>query len=154
MAMVIPASAANTTVAPKRAHAGEHQRQRDRLQQTDVLVAAIADGGDYRMARAYFGMWEQPDTAHSMTSMLQSATSNPDAYQAFRDFMQRYVLTGVSALRPRSWVGESRPGYGRCSRRPTWSAPRCCATLCGCRRCPSCRWTSSSMWSARPCTAT
>lgn len=65
----------------------------------DVLVAAIADGdGDIgtRMVRAYLQMWEEPDTAASMVAMLQSATSNADAHQAFREFMQSYVLTAVS----------------------------------------------------------
>jgi len=65
----------------------------------DVLVAAIAGGGDdigFRMARVYLRIWEDPDTAHSMVSMLQSATSNPDAYEAFRGFMQSYVLTAMS----------------------------------------------------------
>jgi AcrR family transcriptional regulator len=67
----------------------------------DVLVAAMASGDGavgFRMARAYLQMWEQPDTAHSMVSMLQSATSNADAHEAFRDFMQSYVLTAVSAV--------------------------------------------------------
>jgi AcrR family transcriptional regulator len=65
-----------------------------------VLTAAISDGdvGDvgYRMARAYLGMWEAPDTGASMVSMLQSATSNSHAHEAFRSFMQSYVLTAVS----------------------------------------------------------
>ncbi len=42
------------------------------------------------------GIWEHPDTAASMVAMLQSATSNPDAHEAFRAFMQNYVLTAVS----------------------------------------------------------
>jgi AcrR family transcriptional regulator len=65
----------------------------------DVLAAAIVGGdGDIgaRLARAYLGIWEKPETAHTMVSMLQSATSNSDAYQAFRAFMQHYVLTAVS----------------------------------------------------------
>ena len=65
----------------------------------DVLVAALADGdGDIgtRMVRTYLGIWEHPDTAASMVAMLQSATSNPDAHEAFRAFMQSYVLTAVS----------------------------------------------------------
>jgi len=55
----------------------------------DVLIASVvgadtdtdtdADVGT-RMARAYIGMWEQPDVAASMIAMLQSATSNPDAH--------------------------------------------------------------------------
>jgi AcrR family transcriptional regulator len=66
----------------------------------DVLVAALTGGeGDIgqRMVRAYLQMWEEPGTAASMVSMLQSATSNSDAHEAFRDFMQSYVLTAVSA---------------------------------------------------------
>jgi AcrR family transcriptional regulator len=65
----------------------------------DVLVAALADGdGDIgtRMVRTYLGIWEHPDTAASMVAMLQSATSNSDAHEAFRAFMQSYVLTAVS----------------------------------------------------------
>ena len=64
-----------------------------------VLVAALEDGdGDIgtRMVRSYLGIWEHPDTAASMVAMLQSATSNPDAHEAFRAFMQTYVLTAVS----------------------------------------------------------
>ena len=33
-----------------------------------------------------------------MLAMLQSATSNSDAHEAFRDFMQNYVLTAVSGV--------------------------------------------------------
>ena len=65
----------------------------------DVLVAALADGdGDIgtRMVRTYLGIWEHDDTAASMVAMLQSATSNSDAHEAFRAFMQSYVLTAVS----------------------------------------------------------
>lgn len=71
----------------------------------DVLIASVvgadtdtdtdADVGT-RMARAYIGMWEQPDVAASMIAMLQSATSNPDAHEAFRGFMQDYVLAAIS----------------------------------------------------------
>jgi AcrR family transcriptional regulator len=67
----------------------------------DVLVAALTDGdGDVgtRMVRAYLGIWENPDTAASMVAMLQSATSNSDAHEAFRGFIQSYVLTAVSGV--------------------------------------------------------
>jgi AcrR family transcriptional regulator len=66
---------------------------------TGALVAALADGdGDIgsRLVRTYLGIWEHPDTAASMVAMLQSATSNPDAHEAFRAFIQSYVLTAVS----------------------------------------------------------
>jgi AcrR family transcriptional regulator len=66
----------------------------------DVLVAALAAGGEdigTRMVRTYLGIWEHPDTAASMVAMLQSATSNSDAHEAFRAFMQSYVLTAVSS---------------------------------------------------------
>jgi AcrR family transcriptional regulator len=66
-----------------------------------VLVAAMTESdGDIgsRMVRAYMGIWETPDTADSMRAMLQSATSNSDAHEAFRDFMQSYVLTAVSEV--------------------------------------------------------
>src|SRR5215217_2639656 len=66
----------------------------------DVLVAALtgdeeADIGT-RMVRTYVQMWETPDSAASMRAMLQSATSNSDAQEAFRGFMRNYVLTAVS----------------------------------------------------------
>src|ERR1700736_4470774 len=69
----------------------------------DVLVAAALTGGDdpdigTRMARTYLSIWETPDTATSMRAMLQSATSNSDATDAFRGFMQNYVLTAVSGV--------------------------------------------------------
>jgi AcrR family transcriptional regulator len=67
----------------------------------DVLVAALADGdGDIgtRMVRTYLRIWEAPETASSMRAMLQSATSNSDAHEAFRGFMQSYVLTAVSEV--------------------------------------------------------
>jgi AcrR family transcriptional regulator len=65
-----------------------------------VLVAAItADDGlerGTRMARAYLQVWEEPEAGSSMAAMLQSATSNSDAMEAFRDFTRGYVLTAVS----------------------------------------------------------
>jgi AcrR family transcriptional regulator len=67
----------------------------------DLLVAALEDGdGDVgtRMVRTYLGIWEHPDTATSMVAMLQSATSNADAHEAFRAFMQNYVLSAVSGV--------------------------------------------------------
>lgn len=65
----------------------------------DVLVAAMSEGDDdigTRMVRTYLRIWEHPDTAASMVAMLASATSNSDAHDAFRAFMQSYVLTAVS----------------------------------------------------------
>jgi hypothetical protein len=50
------------------------------------------------MVRMYLRIWETPDTAASMRAMLQSATSNTDAHDAFRGFMQNYVLTAVSGV--------------------------------------------------------
>jgi AcrR family transcriptional regulator len=67
----------------------------------DVLVAALTDGdGDVgtRMVRAYLRIWETPETAASLRAMLQSATSNSDAHEAFRGFIQSYVLTAVSGV--------------------------------------------------------
>jgi AcrR family transcriptional regulator len=70
----------------------------------DVLVAALTGEADddpdigTRMVRTYLRIWEAPDTAASMRAMLQSATSNSDAHEAFRDFMQNYVLTAVSGV--------------------------------------------------------
>jgi AcrR family transcriptional regulator len=65
----------------------------------DALAAALTDGdGDIgtRMVRTYLDIWEHPDTAASMVVMLASATSNSDAHEAFRGFMQSYVLRAVS----------------------------------------------------------
>ena len=68
----------------------------------EVLVAALTDGDDAdigtRMVRTYLKIWETPDTGASMVAMLQSATSNSDAHDAFREFMQSYVLTAVSGV--------------------------------------------------------
>jgi AcrR family transcriptional regulator len=65
----------------------------------EALAAALADGAEdigTRLVRTYLGIWEHPDTAASMVVMLQSATANSDAHEAFRAFMQTYVLTAVS----------------------------------------------------------
>lgn len=67
----------------------------------DVLVAALTGPAEEigeRMVRVYLKMWESPDTAPSMRVMLQSATSNSDAHEAFRAFMQEYVLAAVSGV--------------------------------------------------------
>jgi AcrR family transcriptional regulator len=70
----------------------------------EVLVAALTGESDddpdigTRMVRTYLRIWETPDTAASMRAMLQSATSNTDAHDAFRGFMQDYVLTAVSGV--------------------------------------------------------
>src|SRR4029077_19725870 len=70
----------------------------------EVLVAALTGATDddpdigTRMVRTYLRIWETPDTAASMRAMLQSATSNTDANEAFRGFMQNYVLTAVSGV--------------------------------------------------------
>ena len=67
---------------------------------TSRIVAAIGDGGEdvgVRIVRTYLSIWEGAETGHSMVSMLQSATSNPDAHEAFREFVQGYVLPAVSS---------------------------------------------------------
>ena len=70
----------------------------------EALVAALTGGPDddpdigTRMVRTYLRIWESPDTGPSMVAMLQSATSNSDAHEAFRGFMQNYVLTAVSGV--------------------------------------------------------
>ena len=70
----------------------------------EVLVAALTGAADddpdvgTRMVRTYLRIWETPETAASMRAMLQSATSNTDANDAFRGFMQNYVLTAVSGV--------------------------------------------------------
>jgi AcrR family transcriptional regulator len=70
----------------------------------EVLVAALTGEADddpdigTRMVHTYLRIWETPDSAASMRAMLQSATSNTDANDAFRGFMQNYVLTAVSGV--------------------------------------------------------
>lgn len=67
----------------------------------DMLVAAMTDGdGDIgtRMVRMYLHMWESPETGPTIRSMLQSATSNEDAQEAFRAFLRKYLLTAVSGV--------------------------------------------------------
>jgi AcrR family transcriptional regulator len=70
----------------------------------EVLVAALTGASDEdpdigtRMVRTYLRIWETPDTAATMRAMLQSATSNSHAHDAFRGFMQNYVLTAVSGV--------------------------------------------------------
>ena len=63
---------------------------------TDQLAAGDDDDLGCRIVRAYLGIWEQPDTAASMVSMLQSATSNSYAHEAFREFLHSYVMTAVT----------------------------------------------------------
>jgi AcrR family transcriptional regulator len=66
----------------------------------ELFTAQLAAGPDgelgCRIVRAYLTIWEQPDTAASMVSMLQSATSNSDAHDAFREFLHSYVMTAVA----------------------------------------------------------
>lgn len=65
------------------------------------LVEALSEaGGDVgsRMVRVYLRIWESPETGPSMVVMLQSATSNSEAHEAFRTFMQTYVLAAVSGV--------------------------------------------------------
>ncbi|MBY0290514.1 MAG: TetR/AcrR family transcriptional regulator [Mycobacteriaceae bacterium] len=70
----------------------------------DLLVAALRGTTDdepdigTRMVRTYLRIWEAPESGPTMVVMLQSATSNPDAHEAFRSFMQNYVLTAVSGV--------------------------------------------------------
>jgi len=70
----------------------------------EVLVAALTGATDdepdigTRMVRTYLRIWETPDTAATVRAMLQSATSNSHAHDAFRGFIQNYVLTAVSGV--------------------------------------------------------
>jgi AcrR family transcriptional regulator len=66
----------------------------------DLLTNVIAEKDDQlgcRVVRAHLGIWEQPETAASMASMVQSATSNSDANEAFQGFLHDYLLTAVSS---------------------------------------------------------
>jgi AcrR family transcriptional regulator len=70
----------------------------------DQLIAALAPSADderdigTRMVATYLRIWESPDSGPSMVAMLQSATSNTDAHDAFRGFMHNYVLSAVSEV--------------------------------------------------------
>ena len=64
----------------------------------DALRGSPDDDADIgtRMVRSYLRIWETPETAMTLRAMLHAATSNTDAHEAFRGFMQDYVLTAVS----------------------------------------------------------
>jgi AcrR family transcriptional regulator len=69
----------------------------------DPTLLASAMAGDEgtigeRLVKQYLEIWESPETASTMAAMLQSATSNSDANEAFRTFMRNYVLTAVSGV--------------------------------------------------------
>ena len=69
----------------------------------DVLVSALTGGPTTTRCRRPAGagllrIWEAPETGPTMATMLQSATSNSDANEAFRTFMHNYVLTAVSGV--------------------------------------------------------
>ncbi|HYZ68746.1 MAG TPA: TetR family transcriptional regulator [Mycobacterium sp.] len=65
----------------------------------DALRGKPGDDADIgtRMVRTYVRIWETPETAMTLRAMLHAATSNTDAHDAFRGFMQEYVLTAVSS---------------------------------------------------------
>jgi AcrR family transcriptional regulator len=66
-----------------------------------MLADAMAGGAGTigeRLVAQYLRIWESPDTSPTMAAMLQSATSNPDANEAFRGFMRDYVLTSVAGV--------------------------------------------------------
>lgn len=67
-----------------------------------TLLATAMAGHDgtigERLVAQYLQIWEAPETASTMAAILQSATSNPDANDAFRTFMRGYVLTAVSGV--------------------------------------------------------
>ena len=65
-----------------------------------AIAGAPGDDPDIgtRMVRTYLAIWESPDSGPTMVAMLHSATSNSDAHEAFRGFVQTYVLTAVSGV--------------------------------------------------------
>ena len=65
-----------------------------------AIAGAPGDDPDIgtRMVRTYLSIWESPDSGPTMVAMLHSATSNSDAHEAFRGFMQNYVLSAVSGV--------------------------------------------------------
>ena len=70
----------------------------------EVLVRALTgadeegDIGDPHGAHVPRGSGRRRTARRPCAAMLQSATSNPDANEAFRSFMQNYVLTAVSGV--------------------------------------------------------
>lgn len=70
------------------------------LDPTKLAEAMAGDEGTIgeRLLAQYLQIWEAPETAATMAMMLQSATSNSDANEAFRTFMRSYVLTAVSGV--------------------------------------------------------
>ena len=66
-----------------------------------LLTSAMTGGegtvGD-RLVKRYLTIWESPETGPTMAAMLASATSNPDANEAFRTFIREYVLTAVAGV--------------------------------------------------------
>ncbi|WP_083452703.1 TetR family transcriptional regulator [Mycolicibacterium goodii] len=67
----------------------------------DMLRGAIEGPPEevgVRMVTRYLKIWESPETAASIRAMLVAATSNSDAHDALRSFMQEYVLTAVSEV--------------------------------------------------------
>ncbi|WP_158166349.1 TetR family transcriptional regulator [Mycolicibacterium smegmatis] len=62
-----------------------------------ALEGAPEDVG-VRLVTTYLNIWESPETAASIRAMLVAATSNSDAHEAFRTFINDYVLTAVSAI--------------------------------------------------------
>lgn len=62
-----------------------------------ALEGAPEDVG-VRLVTTYLKIWESPETAASIRAMLVAATSNSDAHEAFRTFINDYVLTAVSAV--------------------------------------------------------
>src|SRR6478752_4121773 len=66
-------------------------KRRGRRQGEPVSREAVLSAAKPRFATAGYAK-------ASMRAMLQSATSNSDAHDAFRSFMQNYVLTAVSGV--------------------------------------------------------
>ncbi|WP_260743536.1 TetR family transcriptional regulator [Mycobacterium sp. SMC-2] len=68
----------------------------------DVLAAAMTDGPlrdiGFRLVRAYLRIWDEPETGPTMVAMLHSAMLNPDAREAFREFMRGYVMAAISRV--------------------------------------------------------
>jgi len=64
---------------------------------TSALNGDEGTVGD-RLVKRYLTIWESPETGPTMAAMLASATSNPDANEAFRTFIREYVLTAVAGV--------------------------------------------------------
>ncbi|MDT0301786.1 TetR/AcrR family transcriptional regulator [Streptomonospora wellingtoniae] len=57
-----------------------------------------------RFARAYLGLWEEPETAPALKAMMRTALTTEQTADLMRDFLQARILGGVAEQ-----LGDDRP---------------------------------------------